>query len=946
MSNAQHVATKEDTAAIERRRAADFASEPGPQTPLRRGVHAQWLDCQKTVGNRTVQRMIGAGLASPPGARPVVVQRAGAPVMNEEGSPGTNRDTAADVAPPLALARHIAPVGKPANGPRIQAHWYNIDIPFTDYQFDPSIEGIKTAAGVVKDAAVDAFDWIVDQIKGLVSAGIEWLENEWDSIQKFVSSMWDSAKNVFSNIVRFVKNPLGFLADALMSFDADSLRRAWSVFSGLITTLGNGFKTMVDGVMGRIGKVWNTIDGYATSLLSRLMGMTDNFVFRKLPDALQKVAFSVINTLKGVWKKIEDGWNNVFGKVKAWVDGAIDAVMGFVRKVLAFGIEVVITGIIQFGQIVLFLKDLFSNPRKYVDLLAKRGVEAFDGVESRFAGVIAQHLGGPVPAAPAATTQVQRSPGPETKRSASWGEIGHGIGQMMGKKWEEFKSNPMAVVTGLLMDMIFPIVGNIKDVIQLFKDIKKIVTGPLSAGSLEELWTSLLQILEIPILIYHTVVSILMRTLMLPLIVATFIPHPIVKGIAAAVGYALLGAFVQAELMNLGQKVLLLKTGSTNATQKEEAYNRIADSLIAMAMTAVIIVIMLILHFIANVMKGVYNFVKGRVFGIEPGAVEARGGGPGETKPVEESKGGESKSGDETLPDAESKKGVAAERTTADGHKIKIMEDGRIYLCTLCEEIDVRYRHELEIESPEIEAIKEKLETARAMENGPAKAEAVEQVKNELDAVRNKVRTGEPLRAKADALEKASIDAKGSIEEAKNTLDTKEARSLGADETLKPQLNKLRGDAGALDREWASAKPDADSAASSAKDPGVAADAETAKESAKETDALRDRMENIQNDAERVKRDVNKLIDEHTELPQAAITIEPDVPVIKQLEGTGQLRDLRHSPNLKGVNLEELLAKTPQELDAMRDAGTLDRGIHRQIMKTFEGRDLGGRGSR
>ncbi|MET4023193.1 hypothetical protein [Bradyrhizobium sp. S3.2.12] len=30
-------------------------------------------------------------------------------------------------------------------------------------------------------------------------------------------------------------------------------------------------------------------------------------------------------------------------------------------------------------------------------------------------------------------------------------------------------------------------------------------------GSLEELWTSLLQILEIPILIYHTVVSILIR---------------------------------------------------------------------------------------------------------------------------------------------------------------------------------------------------------------------------------------------------------------------------------------------------------------------------------------------------------------------------------------------------------------------------------------------------
>src|SRR5215207_4487438 len=156
----------------------------------------------------------------------------------------------------------------------------------------------------------------------------------------------------------------------------------------------------------------------------------------------------------------------------------------------------------------------------------------------------------------------------------------------------------MSVLVGLLIDLVFPMVGNIKDVIHLFDEIKKIVTGPLSAGSLEELWTSFLLILDIPILIYQTVVSILMRTLTLPLIVASFIPHPLVKGIAAAVGYALLGGFVQGELMNFGQKLLLLKTAETTKQQKEDAYNRIADGLIAMAMTAVIMLIIIILHFI------------------------------------------------------------------------------------------------------------------------------------------------------------------------------------------------------------------------------------------------------------------------------------------------------------------------------------------------------------
>jgi Domain of unknown function (DUF4157)/Integrase core domain len=39
--------------------------------------------------------------------------------------------------------------------PDVQGAWYNVSIPFTDYEFDPSWSGIKTAAGLAKDAAVD-----------------------------------------------------------------------------------------------------------------------------------------------------------------------------------------------------------------------------------------------------------------------------------------------------------------------------------------------------------------------------------------------------------------------------------------------------------------------------------------------------------------------------------------------------------------------------------------------------------------------------------------------------------------------------------------------------------------------------------------------------------------------------------------------------------------------
>ena len=47
------------------------------------------------------------------------------------------------------------------------------------------------------------------------------------------------------------------------------------------------------------------------------------------------------------------------------------------------------------------------------------------------------------------------------------------------------------------------------------------------------------------------------------------------------------------------------------------------------------------------------------------------------------------------LPPGAAEKGVAAERTTADGHKIKVLEDGRIYICTTCEELRFKFDEEI-----------------------------------------------------------------------------------------------------------------------------------------------------------------------------------------------------------------------------------------------------------
>jgi hypothetical protein len=75
-----------------------------------------------------------------------------------------------------------------------------------------------------------------------------------------------------------------------------------------------------------------------------------------------------------------------------------------------------------------------------------------------------------------------------------------------------------------------------------------------------------------------------------------------------------------------------------------------------------------------------------------------------------------------------------------------------------------------------------------------------------------------------------------------------------------------------------------------------------------------------------------------------AVNIEPDVPIVTQLAGSGQLRDLRRNPNFKGVDINFLLTLTPNQLEEMLGNEEIDSKTYKQIFKAFEGRDLGKRG--
>ena len=609
--------------------------------------------------------------------------------------------------------------------------------------------GVKDAASsvadTVKDVASGAVDklkeaasWIYDHIKALVDDGVTWLKEKWNDLLNFGTQGLNSITSFFDGIIGFIKNPLGFISDAIMNFDADKLTAGFDILTSMVQGVWQNFSLLCNNLLGAVQGIWNTISGFASSIFSKIDGLMQNVLFRHLPDALQSAARKLVDFIRGIWQSIDTGFKTLFNKINTFIQTALKAVQQFIARVSAFAKDKIIATIRLFAKLVPLMRDFFQNPDKYLQPLGKRIVGYLQGVEGQMGAQISKFFGGGQKAAvaqPAPTTQAAPSimkkdePGAAAapaRSTATWSQIGNGVWDVMKQKWAEFKKNPFSIVTGMLMDLFLPMVGNVKDIIKLYQDIKKIVTKPLGASTLEEAWTSFLQLADIPILIFNAVASILGRTLMVPLLIASFDPEPVTRTIAAAVGYGLLGMFVQGELMNVEHKLLLLKTGANTEDDKKDAYNRIGDSIVALIAAAIFALLIYIIMIGAQIAKGVFNFVKGKF--VTPKEVPIpEGKGPGEV-PGEK---------DPNAPKGEGEE-IKAETKSKDKQRtVEVDGEGGCKVCASpCEEIKTKY--DLEIKKNPEKNFKQRIDAIRddPKMTPEQKAEAYTAVEQELADIR------------------------------------------------------------------------------------------------------------------------------------------------------------------------------------------------------------------
>jgi hypothetical protein len=315
---------------------------------------------------------------------------------------------------------------------------------------------------------------------------------------------------------------------------------------------------------------------------------------------------------------------------------------------------------------------------------------------------------------------------------------------------------------------------------------------------------------------------------------------------AGEVGEALVVALIATETAVIVKSVADLAIGNDKQAEDEEDYSKIGGSTLTIAIT---VAMLLLGEIAAKLAKSIWEGVVGLFRGekgpevkVEVKVGEGEGAG-GKGADVPEGKtsgeGPEAKAGDDVMPPDAANEGVAAERPTADGHKIKVLEDGRIFICTTCEEL--RFKFDEEIKGSE--DFQQKLADAEGTADPQAKADKAEALQKELADARKAKMAGEDLPTKIVKLDEIAEAA----EKALGKLKEKLRENIRA-------LNDAHGQVkGEVEAEIRQLEKDLDAAK---------ADIDTAKElgDAGEIDALREKLDDVRAKSELTEQKIEDTV--------------------------------------------------------------------------------------
>lgn len=172
------------------------------------------------------------------------------------------------------------------------------------------VNGLMAAFNLI--AALNPMVLIIAAIIALILLMI----THWDTVKKWISDFWGWIKNVFGDIVDFIKKHWDLLLDILLGpigFVIGELIKHWD-------TIKKGFTDVVDWIKSVFHKGWDFVVGIWN-------GLTDVFskVFDGVKGAFGKVFDIITSPFKTAFNAVAKFWNDTMGKIDFhlpdWVPG-------------------------------------------------------------------------------------------------------------------------------------------------------------------------------------------------------------------------------------------------------------------------------------------------------------------------------------------------------------------------------------------------------------------------------------------------------------------------------------------------------------------------------------------------------------------------------------------------------------------------------------------------
>ncbi|ROP28315.1 eCIS core domain-containing protein [Couchioplanes caeruleus] len=522
--------------------------------------------------------------------------------------------------------------------PDVQGAWYNVSIPFTDYEFDPSISGVTTAAGVVKDAAVDSavwvkdkvvagLEWVYDRIVSVVTAGTDWLNAKYADIKNFAGSAFDSIGNGVRALLRNITSPAEMLTAAVKMMNGDLLGSAWKLLQAGVTLVWQGIRSTIDAVLSTGTGIWDAVSSFVSGLFGTITGILDSWPFRQLPQAVQSAARRLVDGVRALWEEIRDYLSGLLQRLRAYADQILAGIGEFADNVTSFGVDAVLSTMRKISEAWEFVKRVAADPvgfvSPYVDRLAARlNTEA----PPKAVAFGEEKLRDTVPAeSTGVVVQRQPEPGRPERSITSPRDVITGFTKAIGEAWAQLDISEM--LWDSLKSLIFPFPGIAREFHDLWStDWANAVSSFFAprwpfgswadfAGFWHDIWSNILVVLEFPLALSRRLTNVLMLLsglfTLLVVGLGAVVGGPAGAGVglalASAVGLGLLKVYLLNEGVSFVKAVIDLITTRQTQTEKNRDYVQMAGSLLGVG---VALTLMAALFVLSAVVNGVIAVVK------------------------------------------------------------------------------------------------------------------------------------------------------------------------------------------------------------------------------------------------------------------------------------------------------------------------------------------------